>query len=203
VTAPAHEPRSPEVELRGLEPADARTLALLYRAEREFLAPFEPDRPARFFTIAGQRELLRRDMIAAEEDRRYGFAIVADDETVGVLHLNNVKRGASESGSLGYFVARRHNGRGIASAAVALVCEWAFGMLGLQRLEAATLVDNWASQRVLSRNGFRPVGLVPEYLWIGGGWRDHVLFSRRSEDPATDHGPTDWIVARLQEVIPG
>ena len=194
---------APEVELQALEPGHAGVLARLLAAERGFLAPTEPDRPSRFFTAAGQRERLARGLAEAEDDRGYGFAIVAGGETVGTLHLSDVVRGASERATLGYFVARRHNGRGIASAAVALACEWSFGLLGLHRLQAATLLDNGASQRVLSRNGFRAVGIVPALLRIGAAWRDHVVFSRTADEPGRDLGSPDAAVARLREVIPG
>jgi len=49
-------------------------------------------------------------------------------------------------------------------------------------LEAATLVDNVASQRVLERNRFHRIGLAPRYLQIAGVWRDHLLFQRTVGD---------------------
>ena len=52
----------------------------------------------------------------------------------------------------------------------------AFGQLGLHRLQAATLLHNERSQRVLRRNGFRPFAVAPDYLKIAGQWQDHVLF---------------------------
>jgi len=62
-------------------------------------------------------------------------------------------------------------GRGLASAAVADVTELAFGELGLHRLDAATLLHNTPSQRVLLRNGFpvnvlNPIKAVPEVCTI-------------------------------------
>jgi ribosomal-protein-alanine N-acetyltransferase len=60
--------------------------------------------------------------------------------------------------------------------------ELAFGELGLHRLEAATLVDNVASMRVLEKNRFAHIGVARRYLRIGGEWRDHVLFQRTAED---------------------
>ena len=74
------------------------------------------------------------------------------------------------------------NGRGIASRAVALVCEWGFGTAGLHRIEAATLVDNFGSQTVLRRNAFAEMGISRRYLRIAGEWRDHLLFARTAED---------------------
>jgi ribosomal-protein-alanine N-acetyltransferase len=73
-------------------------------------------------------------------------------------------------------VGESHTGRGLASAAVADMVAVAFGQLGLHRVEASTLLHNTASQRVLTRNGFRPYGVVPEYLKIAGQWQDFIQF---------------------------
>lgn len=93
-----------------------------------------------------------------------------------------VVRGAFQSAHLGYWVDRGHNGRGVATAAVAEVVRIAFHDLGLHRLQADTLVHNVASRRVLARNGFRPIGLAPRYLRIAGRWQDHVLHQRLADD---------------------
>jgi ribosomal-protein-alanine N-acetyltransferase len=160
--------------IRRLTPADADELARLLTANREFLAPFDPVRSERFFTAVGQAERI------AEHANL--FAILDDDAIAGTIALSNVAHGAFRSANVGYWVDRERNGRGLASAAVGAVADLAFGELGLHRLEAGTLVDNVASQRVLERNRFTRIGVAPRYLHIGGSWRDHVLFQRTVED---------------------
>ena len=96
----------------------------------------------------------------------------------GCITLNGIVRGPLLSGTLGYWIARRYTRRGLASAAVAHVVRTAFDELGPHRVEAGTLVDDTASQRVLARNGFERFGLPPRYLRIAGRWPDHVLFQR-------------------------
>lgn len=57
-------------------------------------------------------------------------------------------------------------------------------------MEAGTLVDNLASQRVLTKAGFERFGLAPRYLHIDGAWRDHRLFQRLLHDqPPGDSSP--------------
>jgi ribosomal-protein-alanine N-acetyltransferase len=99
------------------------------------------------------------------------------------VSLSNIVRGAFQSANVGYWVDRARNGRGLATGALAAVVEEAFGTLGLHRLEAGTLVDNVASQRVLEKNRFELIGLARRYLHIGGDWRDHLLFQRTVDDP--------------------
>lgn len=171
-----------EVTLRPLEVEDAEILASLYARNREFMAPYDPVRPAEFYSAGGQRrelEALARERAA---DRRYRFLIRNGDEPAGAVSVSNVVRGPFQNASIGYWVSQELNGRGIATAAVGLAVEWAFGPARLHRIEAGTLVDNLRSQAVLRRNRFSQVGLTRRYLHIGGAWRDHILFARTVEE---------------------
>jgi [ribosomal protein S5]-alanine N-acetyltransferase len=160
--------------IRPLVPRDAEELARLLAANRDFLAPFEPERPESFYTVRGQRGRIR--------NAEHLFAILDGRSIAGTIGLSNVALAAFRSANVGYWVDEARNGRGLASRAVADVVEHAFGELGLHRLEAGTLVDNLGSQRVLEKNRFVRIGLAPRYLHIAGAWRDHVLFQRTVED---------------------
>ncbi len=164
--------------LRPVRIGDAPALAALYQAEREFLAPFEPERDGTFYTASGQARILERTIALRTAGFAERFLIMVDEELVGVLAVNNIVRGVFQSATIGYFVAQGHNGRGIATQAVAHVCDWAFGQAALHRLEAGTLTDNVPSQRVLEHNGFTQIGVAPQYLRIAGRWQDHLLFQR-------------------------
>lgn len=160
--------------IRRLRRDDAEELAALLRANRDFLAPFDPVRDERFFTPEGQVERI------AQHGNLY--AILDDGAIAGTIALSNVWLGAFRSANVGYFVDEARNGRGLATAAVGELADLAFGELELHRLEAGALVDNVGSHRVLERNRFTRIGIAPRYLHIGGAWRDHVLFQRTAED---------------------
>ncbi len=155
---------------------DAPALARLVRENRQFLAPWEPLRDETWFTDDGQHDEVAYLLERAELGLTVPRVVVADGEVVGRITLNNVVRGAFQSCSLGYWLAERATGRGLATAAVAEMLRVAFDELGLHRVEAGTLRHNVASQRVLARHGFRRFGLAPQYLRIAGRWQDHVLF---------------------------
>jgi [ribosomal protein S5]-alanine N-acetyltransferase len=112
---------------------------------------------------------------------RHGWMILEDGEAVGWVGLSNIVRGPMQSAIVSYWVDEAHNGRGLCTQAVGHVVEFAFGELGLHRLEAGTLPDNFASQRVLEKNGFERYGLARRMLLIGGEWRDHILFERLAD----------------------
>jgi ribosomal-protein-alanine N-acetyltransferase len=156
---------------------DVPVLAELARANREFMAPYEPFRSEEYYTIEGQRALVRGLLALHAQDRSLPYVILDEDGTVvGRVTLNEIVRGPLQSCSLGYWVAQEAGGRGLATAAVRHVVEVAFGDLRLHRIQAGTLVDNARSQRVLAKCGFVRFGLARRYLKIAGDWRDHVLF---------------------------
>ncbi|MGW0432885.1 GNAT family N-acetyltransferase [Micromonospora sp. NPDC003197] len=156
---------------------DAEALAAQLTANRAFLEPWEPARDDEYFIVDAQRAVLEMEL----ELHAYGTMlprVVVDegDQVIGRINLNGITRGAFQSASIGYWVSGSHNGRGIASGALAEIVTIAFQKLKLHRLQAETLLHNTASQRVLTRNGFRPYGVAPSYLKIAGMWQDHILF---------------------------
>jgi ribosomal-protein-alanine N-acetyltransferase len=160
--------------IRPLVADDAAELAGLLIANRTFLGAFVPERADDFFTADGQRTRIE----AAE----HMYAILDGDVLAGVISLSNLVRGPFQSAQLGYWIDEARNGRGLATRALAELVDHSFADLGLHRLEAATLVDNVPSRRVLEKNGFTRIGVASRYLEIAGAWSDHVLFQRTAED---------------------
>ncbi|MDX6476601.1 MAG: [ribosomal protein S5]-alanine N-acetyltransferase [Gaiellaceae bacterium] len=161
--------------IRPFQPSDIPELTALRVRNNAFLMPFEPERPEGFLTEEGQRAWLG-------SGGGVRLAILDQDAIVGVISLSEIVRGPLQSASVGYWVSQDRNGRGLASQALAALVEHAFTELGLHRLEAGTLVDNVASQRVLVRNGFTRIGVARKHLLIGGLWRDHVLYELLADD---------------------
>jgi ribosomal-protein-alanine N-acetyltransferase len=84
------------------------------------------------------------------------YVLVADDGSVlGRFNLYDFKDGTA---NLGYRVAQQVAGRGVATATVRELCRIAAARHGLRTLRAATSHGNAASQKVLTKAGFVPVG---------------------------------------------
>jgi ribosomal-protein-alanine N-acetyltransferase len=133
---------------------------------------------AEFFTPAGQRANIEGKLGMFAAGTGVPWILLSGDRTVGAITLSGIVRGPFLSANLGYWVDQDVTGQGIGSAAVAHVLDAAHTMLGLHRIQAATLPDNAASQKVLQRTGFREIGYAPQYLQIAGTWQDHILFQR-------------------------
>lgn len=155
---------------------DAKVLARLVRENRGYLAPWSPIQTDAYFTEEGQREVLAGDLARYEKGTKFPLAVLGGGAVCGRINLNDIIRGAYQGSSVGYWISESHAGHGLASAAVADIIRIAFTELGLHRLDAATLLHNTPSQRVLLRNGFRPFAVAERYLKIAGKWQDHILF---------------------------
>ena len=122
----------------------------------------------------------------ARQDRGYAFFIwsLEMNQMMGAVNLSYIRRGAAQMGTVGYWIGEHFSNQGLMSEAVGLLCDFAFSTLGLHRLEAACMIDNEPSVRVLKNNKFKEEGYAPRYLKIGGVWADHRLFALCRDDLA-------------------
>jgi ribosomal-protein-alanine N-acetyltransferase len=85
---------------------------------------------------------------------------------------------------LGYSLDGAAQGKGLAREAVGAVVDYAFATLGLHRIEANYQPNNDRSGKLLRSLGFVVEGYARDFLFIDGGWRDHILTSRTNPGPA-------------------
>lgn len=173
------------IVMRPASVSDAAALADAYVRNLEHLAPWEPVRSEDYFTTHGQAVVLE----SGEDERRAGRAVrwlLADQSgrIVGSFTLSGIVAGPFRSGNLGYWVDSALGGRGLATAAVRIIREIADRELSLHRIQAGTLLNNHASQRVLIKCGFEPFAVAPRYLHIAGHWQDVRLFQLLLNDRA-------------------
>jgi [ribosomal protein S5]-alanine N-acetyltransferase len=102
-----------------------------------------------------------------------GFLVWTEGRLIGAVNLNNIVRGALESGSLGYYRLGDGGHPGALRSAVSAVADHAFDSLGLHRLEANIQPSNTRSRELVEALGFRLEGLSVEYLRVGGQWQNH------------------------------
>jgi ribosomal-protein-alanine N-acetyltransferase len=163
---------------------DVEALTALYLQNRQFLAPWHPLRPDSYFTEAGQREAVGALLVQLEAGSAVPLVILDDEgAVVGTLTLASIIRGAFQSCSVGYWLAERSQGQGLATAALRAATQVAFGDLRLHRVQAETLRQNLPSQRVLHRVGFQQYGDAPSYMHIAGEWQDNLLYQLLTPTP--------------------
>jgi ribosomal-protein-alanine N-acetyltransferase len=164
---------------------DAVEWSRVRQANESWLSPWEPSAAVPWrdrHTPPAYRAMRRAVARRARLGTSLPFAVRVDGRLAGQVTVDNIVRGALRSGYLGYWIDRGVAGRGMASLAVALVCDHAFGQAGLHRLQADIRPENLRSQRLVERLGFRQEGLLRRYLDIDGDWRDHLAYALLAED---------------------
>jgi ribosomal-protein-alanine N-acetyltransferase len=142
----------PDLQLVRLDHAPA--LLVFERENRAYFAAVIPDRGDEFFAEFNTRHAQLLAQQAAGTD--YFYLLVAEGgEVVGRVNLFKVADGSAE---LGYRIAQKAAGQGLATAVVRKVCELAATEYRLTSLRARVTLDNPASGKVLEHNGFVPVG---------------------------------------------
>ncbi|MEU3875058.1 MULTISPECIES: GNAT family N-acetyltransferase [Streptomyces] len=144
------------IKLERLHAGHAAALLAFERENRAYFARSVPDRGDAYFDDFASR---LRALLAEQDAGVCHFHVVVDDrdDLVGRVNLLDAVEGTAE---LGYRIAERAAGRGVATAAVAQARRLAGTVYGLSALTARTTLDNVASRTVLERNGFTVVGDV-------------------------------------------
>ena len=141
-------------ELQRLRPGHAPAVLAFELANRSYFAASISDRGDEYFDqFAAQHSAL-----LDEQEAGAGAYYVLVDEDGSVLGRFNLYRFSDGTAELGYRVAQHAAGRGLATASVRELCRLAAARHGLRTLRAATTHDNTASQKVLAKAGFVPVG---------------------------------------------
>ncbi|RCH70063.1 N-acetyltransferase [Streptomyces sp. SDr-06] len=140
--------------LQRLRPDHIPALLEFEQENREYFAASIPDRGDDYFA---QFEA-RLTALLAEQDAGICFFHVVMDDDGGVLGRVNLVDADGGSAELGYRIAERAAGQGLATASVHEVCALAVAEYGLTELKAVTTLDNTASRTVLARTGFTPTG---------------------------------------------
>jgi ribosomal-protein-alanine N-acetyltransferase len=173
------------VFLRVPRMGDFEEWSALRGTSRHFLMPWEPVWPEDDLTRSAFRRRIRRYERDLHEESGYAFLIYrkSDRMMLGGATLTNLRRGAAQAGSLGYWMGESFAGKGYMSAAIAALVPFAHSMLRLRRIEAACLLTNASSMRLLEKMHFTREGVARQYLSIAGHWQDHLLYARLATDP--------------------
>ncbi len=167
--------------LRLFEEADADELYAVIDANREHLA-------ARMPWVAFEHNpedvlpFIRHTRRQIADNNGLQTAIVdADGAIVGAAGFHSVDW-PNRKTTIGYWLARDHEGRGVVTSAVRALVDHAFGVWQLDRVAIQAAVDNARSRAIPERLGFREEGTLRAAERIGERRIDHVLYSMLSED---------------------
>lgn len=159
------------------------------------LRPYREDDYAEFYALHSDEKVMRywsfpawtdpaqgRDYFEAsiggnDPERMLCWAIAdsRSDRLLGALTVFAINR-AQGRAEIGYALQSAHWGRGLASEALGLAFDYAFGVLGLRRLEADADPRNAGSCGLLERLGFTREGVLRERWLVNGELQDSAMY---------------------------
>ncbi len=190
--------RRPTLVLRALRQADRGEWDRVRGDNASYVGQWEPTAP----DGVGRRLTFRQYVRGLDKEARAGrivpFAIEVDGDLAGQMHLFGIVQGSLLSGAAGYWVAERYAGQGIATRALGMLCDYAFGTMTMHRVEVNIRPENLASLRVVEHLRFRDEGVRERYLHINGGWRDHRTFALTADELGGRRVLERWTAARSE-----
>ena len=167
------------IHLRPPKRRDAVKWQKLRLESKKFLVPWEPSWDAFSCSRRAYMRFLKNSNYLANMDKAYSFLIFKNDDKslLGGINLGNVRRGVSQSLTIGYWIGHKYTRKGYMFEALGILIPSVFVDLRINRIEAATLEENKASRQLLKKIGFKKEGLMRDYLKINGEWRNHIMYS--------------------------
>lgn len=168
-----------KVILRPPQYSDWKAWADERKKNKLYLQPWEPLWSINELERSSFVKRVRMFERLSHNDQAYSFLIYKSDneDFIGEVNISNVQRGIIQSCTIGYWIAKDCEGKGMMSESLELVKEFIFNELKLHRIEAACLPHNIPSLKLLLKNGFIKEGTARKLLKINDKWQDHTVLS--------------------------
>ncbi|AXT40418.1 N-acetyltransferase [Alteromonas sp. BL110] len=137
--------------------AEKHVLSLL-EFERNNKSYFEKSiapREAAFYSINGVGNHVSELRYLQQQERAWGYVLVDKPRNNQIIARANIKNRQGNRAEIGYRVAQKESGKGIASRSVLFLIDEARS-LGITTLCAEVMDNNPASEKVLIKSGFNP-----------------------------------------------
>lgn len=131
-----------------------------------------------FTDISQAKETISRWNSRFEENRgiRWGIASKENDKIIGTCGFFNWSKKDCRA-EIGYELDNDYWNKGIMTEVVGVLIWFGFSELKLNRIEAHFNPENFASEKVLNKVGFKKEGLLRDYSFEKGKYFDTVVCS--------------------------
>jgi diamine N-acetyltransferase len=159
--------------LRALEPTD---FPFLYTIEND---PEMWD--ISNFTVPYSRYALEQYILSNQSDMfadkqlRLIIMRLSDREPVGIIDVSDFVPLHSR-GAVGVAIRKEFRRQGYGSAALRLLCDYAFDFLHFKQLYAFVVADNESSKHLFISQGFVQSGRLTDWLSVDGEYKDALIF---------------------------
>lgn len=161
--------------LRLLTEFDAPPLFRLTVENREHLAAWLPWVPE-ITTEDDSLRFIRASLDQFARGEGFHAGILSEEALVGVVGLHGISW-EERSTSLGYWIAKSHEGRGLVRRAVQAILAWAYEEQALERVEIRANPANRRSAGLAERLGFSREGVLRGAELLNGRYQDLEVYA--------------------------
>ena len=111
-----------------------------------------------------------------QDGQEYAFVIKDKDIPVGRIGIYKIDT-QNKIGEIGYWLIEEAQGRGIITSACKTLVDFCFQDLNLHRIEIKCGTENYKSQAVPMKLGFKKEGIIREGEWLHEKYIDLYLYS--------------------------
>jgi len=109
---------------------------------------------------------------------RHKISVLHNDKFIGQLTIRNFEREMTPSTAIiGYWIDKRYQGRGYATASLKYATQYALKNLDVERIDALIHEDNHASIQVAKKAGYSLTTLEKLAMYHGGTFDLHLRYS--------------------------
>jgi len=166
---------NPGLDLRQIQPQDAKTLFAVIDANRASLREWLPwvDATKKLTDTEAYIKTAQRDF---KETRAFTCGIWSMGRLVGIIGHNRIDWG-NRIGFPAYWIAPEAQGQGIMTQCCKVVLEDAFKNLQLSRCLIAVATENFRAQKIPEKLGFTKISTLKKAEWIRDHHVDHFIYS--------------------------
>ena len=159
--------------------ADYENWVVLRKKSEDFLNQWEPEKDVNYYS----KNFFKKRVKWAKKNfdlnivLHFFIFLRSNYQLVGGITLDNIRHGPFQSATLGYWLGEEFSKQGIMTESLISLIRYADKDLGISRIEAATLSNNFASRRLLEKCNFKYEGVGQYFLQIKGKWEHHILYA--------------------------
>ena len=151
----------------------------VYTFEKDNKAYFEKTLPPRhndYYTLNGFNNIINT-LLLEQKNKDVFMHLIRDINGVMVGRINLITlENDKKIAEIGYRIGENYNNKGYASEAVKMSLDRGLNLYGLDKIIAGTATDNFASKKVLIKNGFSSMKVIEKDVKVNNKWIDTEIF---------------------------
>lgn len=133
------------------------------------------------YSRGSAKEFIGRAVVRKEAEQGLGYGIFHDDRLTGSIGFVLFDWNARKT-EIGYWIDKSEEGKGIVSAACKVLIDYAFGELGMNRIEIRCSAENRRSAAIPERFGFKKEGVLRQSEFRNGHLHDFVVYGLLADE---------------------